>query len=77
MSRYQLTKDVLSDIAELWAYIAEASVDAAERVIDEILDACALLADQAGIGHKHSDLTDRPVTPGQHSRFHRLAAVLP
>lgn len=59
--RYELTRSALADIDELWTYIAEDNVEAADRVSAAILDACALLADQPLIGHTREDLTPRPV----------------
>ena len=61
MSRYELTKEALGDIDELWLYIAEDNIEAANRVSDAILDACDLLADQPHVGHTRVDLTERPV----------------
>jgi plasmid stabilization system protein ParE len=61
MSRYELTRSALADIDELWTYIAEDSVEAADRVSSAILDACQLLAEQPLIGHTREDLTPRPV----------------
>jgi len=61
MSRYELTRSALADIDELWTYIAEDNVEAADRVSSAILDACELLAEQPLIGHTREDLTPRPV----------------
>lgn len=61
MNRFELTKEALADIDELWDYIAEDNLDAANRVSDAILDACALLASQPLIGHARQDLTTRSV----------------
>jgi plasmid stabilization system protein ParE len=61
MSRYELTRSALADIDELWTYIADDNIAAANRVSDAILDACALLAEQPLIGHTRQDLTPRPV----------------
>jgi plasmid stabilization system protein ParE len=61
MSRYELARAALDDLDELWLYIAEDSLDAANRTTDAILDACALLVDHPHIGHARTDLTDRPV----------------
>src|SRR5678815_3183354 len=61
MSRYELTRSALADIDELWTYIAEDNIEAADRVSSAILDACALLAEQPLIGHTREDLTPRPV----------------
>lgn len=59
MSRYELAREALDDIDALWSYIAEDSLNAADRVVSDILDACDLLADQPLIGHTRPDLTDR------------------
>jgi hypothetical protein len=55
MSRYELTRSALADIDELWTYIAEDNVEAADRVSTAILDACELLAEQPSIGHTRGD----------------------
>jgi plasmid stabilization system protein ParE len=61
MNRYELTRETFGDLDDLWRYIAEDSVDAANRVTDEILDACDLLADRPLMGHTRADLTPRPL----------------
>ena len=61
MSRYELAREALDDLDELWLYVAEDSVDAANRIAAAILDACDLLVDHPHIGHTRTDLTDRPV----------------
>ena len=62
MSRYELAREALDDLDELWLYVAEGSVDAANRIAAAILDACDLLVDHPHIGHTRTDLTDRPET---------------
>jgi len=59
--RYELTRSALADLDELWTFIAEDNVEAADRVSAAILDACSLLAHQPLIGHSRQDLTPRPV----------------
>ena len=44
---FELTSAALVDIDELWIYIAEDSVDVADRVSGAILGACALLAERS------------------------------
>lgn len=61
MNRFELTRSALADIDELWSFIAEDSVEAADRVADAILDACALLAERPLVGHTRQDLTPRPL----------------
>ncbi len=57
MSRYVLGRDAERDLDDLWEYIAQDSVDAADRLIAEIFEAFELLARNPGIGHKREDLT--------------------
>jgi plasmid stabilization system protein ParE len=45
MSAYVLTPLAKADIFDIWAYIAENSETAADRVEQAIYDACAFLAD--------------------------------
>ena len=52
--RYELTRSALADLDELWTYIAEDNVDAADRVSAAILNACALLADQPVLSRSHA-----------------------
>jgi plasmid stabilization system protein ParE len=59
--RYRLTEDALADLDELWFYIAEDNIDAADRIVASILAACTLLAERPRIGHSRSDITERPV----------------
>lgn len=54
MNRYELSKEALADLDELWLYIAEDSIDAATRTTDAILDACALLGKHPQIGRETS-----------------------
>ena len=39
MSRYAFHPDAVTDLEELWEYIAERNLDAADRVIADIFDA--------------------------------------
>ena len=61
MNRFQLTRSALADIDELWSYIADDNLDAANRVAEAILDACALLAERPLVGHTRADLTPQPL----------------
>lgn len=61
MSGYAFHPEALLDLDEIWDFIAEDSIDAADRVIAEIgaalQDVCSL-PDQ---GHHRPDLTTRPL----------------
>jgi plasmid stabilization system protein ParE len=59
MSAYVLTPIAKADIFDIWAYIAENSETAADRVEQAIYDACAFLADGPLRGHTRPDLTPR------------------
>jgi plasmid stabilization system protein ParE len=61
MSAYALTPLAKADVFEIWAYIAEHSEDAANRVEQAIYDACAFVAEAPMRGHSRSDLTSRPL----------------
>ena len=58
---YALTPLAKADVFEIWSYIAEDSVNAADRVEQAIYDACAFLAEAPLRGHVRRDLTDRPL----------------
>ena len=49
------------DLFDLWDYIAHDSVDAADRVRDEIYSACRMLSEHPLAEHVREDLTSRPV----------------
>ena len=61
MSAYRLHPDVLSDLDEIWTYIATDNMEAANRVIENILDALDGLSLTPFKGHRRSDLTSRPI----------------
>lgn len=61
MSGYVLGRDAEQDLNDLWDYIAEDSVEAADRLIAALFDAFEALARNSGIGHKRQDLTSSPV----------------
>jgi plasmid stabilization system protein ParE len=61
MRRYQLTAQAADDLFEIWSYIAEDSVEAADRVEDAVHEACAFVAEAPLRGQVRDDLTDLPV----------------
>lgn len=61
MSGYVLSRDADLDLDELWNYVAEDSIDAADRLIADLFTAFELLARDPGIGHTRKDLTRHPV----------------
>ncbi|MBM3745644.1 MAG: type II toxin-antitoxin system RelE/ParE family toxin [Acidobacteria bacterium] len=70
MSAFILSPAAAQDLNELWEFIAADSVDAADRVCEEIYRAIQRLADMPEIGHSRADLTDKPV------RFWRVRSYL-
>ena len=61
MSAYVLTPLAKADIFDIWAYIAENSQSAADRVEQAIYDACAFLGEGPLRGHTRPDFTPRPL----------------
>ena len=56
-SSFQLTPRALDDLDEIWDYIAEDNVQAANRVESAILSACNSLAMHPMLGSKRSEIT--------------------
>jgi plasmid stabilization system protein ParE len=61
MSGYVLGPDAASDLETIWEYIADGSVDAADRWIDRLFEAFEAFAKAPGMGHSRQDLTAHPV----------------
>jgi plasmid stabilization system protein ParE len=61
MSAFRLALEASHDLMEIYEYIAQDSVDAADRVREELLEAMQGLAEMPGKGHSREDLTRRPV----------------
>lgn len=61
MSRYVLSGEALLELDEIWEYIAGDDIDAANRWIARLLDACELLSQNPRIGHPHSDVADKSI----------------
>jgi plasmid stabilization system protein ParE len=61
MSGYAFHPDAFADLDEIWEYIAQDNVDAADRVLADIHSTLTLLAGSPQIGHRRPDLTTRPL----------------
>ena len=61
MTGYDFHPDVRFDLEEIWEFVRADNLDAADRVITEILSAVAALAPHPNQGHKRPDLTTRPL----------------
>jgi len=64
MSGYAFHPDAFADLDEIWEYIAQNNIDAADRVLADIHGVLRTLAASPHIGHRRPDLTGRPL------RFH-------
>jgi plasmid stabilization system protein ParE len=60
-AQFQLTPQALNELDEIWGYIAEDSVDEANRVESAVLAACTSLARHPLLGSKRIEITLLPV----------------
>ena len=67
---FRVLPEVVDDIFEIWRFIAEDNVEAANRIENEIWDAFAELAEFPEMGHERPALTSRPL------RFRLVRAYL-
>jgi toxin ParE1/3/4 len=56
---FVLTPLAARDLDDIWSYLANDNLRAADRVLDAIEIAIYRLAEQPGIGHLREDLADR------------------
>ena len=61
MNKYVLSVDAEQDLNEIWEYIAQDSVDAADHWIAKLFDAFQSLAQAPGMGRRREDLTAFPI----------------
>jgi plasmid stabilization system protein ParE len=61
MKKHALSAAAELDLEAIWEYIAQDSVDAADRWIGKLFDAFEALEQAPGMGHKREDLTTFPV----------------
>jgi plasmid stabilization system protein ParE len=59
MSQFVLHPEAYSDLTEIWEYIAAESLDAADRVVDEIYKSINSLVRFPHQAHLRPDLTSR------------------
>jgi plasmid stabilization system protein ParE len=64
MKRFRLSIQAARDVEQIWVYIAEDNFQAGRRVRLQLLEAFRLLARNPQIGHRRSDLTDKPLRFG-------------
>ena len=61
MNAFSLHPEAEADLNEIWDFVAEDSVDAADRVRDDIFAAIQGLVRVPNKGHRRNDLTSRPL----------------
>ena len=75
MSKVKLSSLAESDLAEIWFYIAQDNMEAADRFIDLIYEKCLLLAESPGMGRLRPELSPgiRSFPIGNYVTFYRSA----
>jgi plasmid stabilization system protein ParE len=58
---YDFHPEAVADLDEVWDFIAADSIDAADRVVAEILEAVDAVVPFPDRGHRRADLTSRPI----------------
>lgn len=62
MKRFVLSPEAAQDLNDIWEYIAEDSLDAADRFLGKLYDQILALAQTPGMGHRREDVAeDRPL----------------
>lgn len=61
MNEYAFHPEALTDLDEIWEFIAEDNIDAADRVIADLFGAIRSLVRFPHQGHRRPDLTSRPL----------------
>ncbi len=58
MRQFTLSSEANADLLEIWVYIAERSIESADRMVDSIREKCQLLADSPAMGRKRAELAE-------------------
>jgi plasmid stabilization system protein ParE len=61
VSRFILSAGAEADLNQIWEFIAQDSLEAADRWIEKLFESFELLSRSPGIGHMRGDLTSHPV----------------
>ena len=61
MSGFVLHPAAFRDINEIWEFIAADNLDAADRVLDELLESIKKLVDFPEMGFRREELTSKPL----------------
>ncbi len=75
MSQVKLAEEAEADLVEIWIFIAQDSVEAADQFLDRVYDTCQTLARSPGMGRDRSDLVRgiRSYPVGTYLIFYRKA----
>jgi plasmid stabilization system protein ParE len=65
MKDYVLSAGAELDLDEIWEYIAQDKIRAADRWIEKLFNAFGILAQNPAMGHKRHDLTSNPFLAGR------------
>jgi len=57
MKRLVVTRAAFRDLTDIWSYIAADSIDAADRVRDQLESAMRQLAENPSLGHRRADVS--------------------
>jgi hypothetical protein len=77
MSGYVFGRGAERDLDGLWEYVAQDSVEEANRLLAKIFEAFEALARNPGMGHKREDLTNFPVLFWPAATLARTALLIP
>jgi plasmid stabilization system protein ParE len=64
MSRYQFTPQATDDLLDIWSFISQDNIEAADRVEAAVFSACDLIAESPRAGQVRKDLTLLPLRFG-------------
>jgi toxin ParE1/3/4 len=75
MARVLRTSKAEEDLLEIWSYVGDDSPDAADRLLDDIDQACTLLAEMPQAGRTREELGPnlRSLAVGNYVIFYRAA----
>jgi toxin ParE1/3/4 len=73
MNRYHVTENARADLDEIWLYIAQDSLEAADRLIDKMYATFLSLAQTPGMGRRREELAPglRSFPVGSYLIFYR------
>lgn len=59
MNNYILSEDAELDLVEIWDYIAEDNINAADNLVDKIFESFKKLSQMPNMGHRRPEWTKR------------------